>query len=241
MVILGNWKMNMVVSNAIAFSKRLREIDIPEDVEIGVLPSYVYLSEVANILEGSRISVGAQDCYYEDQGAFTGEVSPLQLKDLGMKWCLVGHSERRQMFYETDEDTRRKVVSLMRHGINPVLCVGETLAQREAGRMFGIISSQLFRSLERLKLNDEFTIAYEPIWAIGTGITAKPKQVEEATSVIRQIAERMHRNTRFNVLYGGSVNEDNAKNLIINGVDGFLVGGASLSVIRFSKIIDSAR
>ena len=240
MIILGNWKMNMVVSTATTFAKRLKEIDAPRDIDIGVLPSHVCLSAVAEILGRSKISVGAQDCYYEDDGAYTGEISPLQLKDLGLKWCLVGHSERRQMFYETDEDARRKIVSLMRHDIKPVLCIGETLAQRKAGRMYGIISSQLVRTLEGLKLNDEFTIAYEPIWAIGTGITAKPEQVEEVVSVIRQITERMHKGTKFNILYGGSVNENNAKRLTSTGVDGFLVGGASLSVTRFSQIIVSA-
>ncbi len=237
MLILGNWKMNMVVADAVRFSERLTEIKIPGGVEVGVIPSHVCLYSVADKLNGSKIEVGAQNCYFEDEGAFTGETSPIQLKDLGCRWCLVGHSERRQLFGDSDEIVRRKVVALLRHDIKPVLCIGETLGQKNAGRTFGILSSQLMRVLEGLRLGSEFIIAYEPIWAIGTGIVAKPEQVRETISAIREIVTRMHKQTKFKILYGGSVNENNARSLLKSRLDGFLVGGASLSVSGFSKII----
>ncbi len=237
MLILGNWKMSLTTTEAIDLVEHLAKIKLPQNISTGVIPSHVSLSRVIEKTQGTKIDVGAQNCYYEDNGAFTGETSPTQLKDLGCKWCLVGHSERRQLFCESDETIRRKIVALLRHNIKPILCIGETLEQRNSGRTFGILSSQLMRSLEGLKLGNNFIIAYEPIWAIGTGVTADPIEIRDTVSAIKDIAKRLQKNTIFTVLYGGSVKESNVLGLRESKVDGFLVGGASLSTESFSAII----
>ncbi|MEZ4812905.1 MAG: triose-phosphate isomerase, partial [Caldisericia bacterium] len=213
MLILGNWKMSLTTSEARNLTEHLIKINIPQKIDIGVIPSHVSLSSIIERTRESKINVGAQNCYFEDDGAFTGETSPTQLKDLGCKWCLVGHSERRQLFCESDETIRRKTVALLRHDIKPILCIGETLEQRNSGRTFGILSSQLMRALEGLKLGQNFIIAYEPIWAIGTGVTADPIEIRETVSAIRDITKRLQKNTSFTILYGGSVKESNVLGL----------------------------
>ncbi|HOU07481.1 MAG TPA: triose-phosphate isomerase [Caldisericia bacterium] len=240
MLVIGNWKMNKTVAEARVFIKELLRERFNKICSVGITPNFVALHVVGELLEGSPIGFGAQNCYFEDQGAFTGEVSPLMLKDLGCKWCLVGHSERRHIFGETDELVRRKTVALLRHGIRPIVCVGETLEQRNSGKAISILSAQLSRALEGLDLGEEeFILAYEPVWAIGTGMVAKPPQIEEAHNFIIEHCKRMHPKTNFRVLYGGSVTPENCKEIAVNGVGGFLVGGASLLVEKFSSIIMS--
>lgn len=237
MLILGNWKMHKTVAEAIPFAVMLKAMEIPKMVDVGVLPPFVDIMPVANILEGSGIKIGAQNCHYEDYGAYTGEISPTMLEDLGCTWCLTGHSERRKLFFETDDLIRRKIVSLLRHEINPVLCVGETIEERNQDRTFAVLSAQLTRALEGLDLGGSFVVAYEPVWAIGTGVVAKPKQVEEAHAFIISHLKRMHPSTNFKLLYGGSVTPDNCKDLLLPNVHGFLVGGASCNSESFQKII----
>lgn len=240
MLVIGNWKMNKTVAETRVFIKELLREHFDKTCSVGVAPSFVALHVAGEILEGSPIGLGAQNCYFEDHGAFTGEVSPLMLKDLGCKWCLVGHSERRHIFGETDELVRRKAVALLRHGVKPIVCVGETLEQRNSGRAISVLSAQLSRALEGLDLgNEEFVLAYEPVWAIGTGMVARPSQIEEAHNFIIEHCRRMHPKTDFRVLYGGSVTPENCREIAVNGVGGFLVGGASLFVEKFSSIIRS--
>jgi triosephosphate isomerase len=240
MLVLANWKMNKTAPEGVEFAKRFLEDDLPKNVEVGIIPSFTNIYPVASVLEGSKVKFGAQDCYHEDEGAFTGEISPLMLKDLGCTWCLVGHSERRRLFFETDEIVRRKLVALMRHGIKPVLCIGERLEERQTDRTTAVLSSQIMRALEGLDLGDDFIIAYEPVWAIGTGVVAKPSQVEDAHSFICDLVSRLSPKTKFRILYGGSVTADNCGSLLVKNVDGFLVGGASLSVANLTSIIKTA-
>lgn len=237
MLVLGNWKMHKTVAEAIPFAVMLKAMEIPKKAEVGVLPPYVDIMPVANILEGSSIKFGAQNCHFEDSGAYTGEISPTMLQDLGCAWCLVGHSERRKLFFETDDLIRRKIVALLRHQIKPVLCVGETIEERNQDRTFAVLSAQLTRALESLDLGADFIVAYEPVWAIGTGVVAKPKQVEEAHAFIMSHLKRMHPSTNFQLLYGGSVTPENCKELMLENVHGFLVGGASCKVESFQNII----
>jgi triosephosphate isomerase len=240
MLILGNWKMHKTVADAIPFAVMLKAMEIPRNAEVGVLPPYVDIMPVANILEGSGVKFGAQNCHFEDSGAYTGEISPTMLQDLGCTWCLTGHSERRKLFFETDDLIRRKVVALLRHKIKPVLCVGETIEERNQDRTFAVLSAQLTRALESLDLGTDFIVAYEPVWAIGTGIVAKPKQVGEAHAFIMSHLNRMHPLTKYHLLYGGSVTPTNCKELIQENVHGFLVGGASCKIDSFQEIILSA-
>jgi len=240
MLVLGNWKMNKTVAESLEFTNDLAASILPKTVDIGVLPPFVDIYPVAGVLEGTSIKFGAQNCYFEDNGAFTGEISPPMLHDLGCTWCLVGHSERRKYFSEVDDIIKRKIVALQRHSIKPVLCVGETLEERRADRTFAVLSAQLTRAIEQLDLGfEEFILAYEPVWAIGTGIVAKPTQVTEVHSFILDLCGKMHPKTKFKVLYGGSVNSENVSELILPNVEGFLVGGASLSISNFTAIINA--
>lgn len=236
MLAIANWKMNKTVSESIDFCRKLVDCQLPSEVEVGITPPFTSLHAVSEILKNTKISYGAQDCYHEDNGAYTGEVSPVMIKDLDSKWCLVGHSERRRLFFETDEVIRRKLVALLRHDINPVLCIGERLEERQSDRTTAVLSSQIIRALEGLDIGNSFTIAYEPVWAIGTGIVAKPAQVEDAHSFICELVSRLSPKTKFTLLYGGSVTAENCTSLLVKNVDGFLVGGASLSVDSFVKI-----
>lgn len=239
MLILGNWKMNKTIAEAIPFAFELSRIKIPKGTNIGVLPPFLSLSAVAKALEGSEISFGAQNCHHEDSGAYTGEVSAPMLADIGCKWCLAGHSERRQYFGETNETIRQKIVSLLRHSISPVLCIGESLIERNTDRTYAVLSSQISKTISDLDLGHEFVIAYEPIWAIGTGLVPTPKQVSETTEVIKELATKLCPNTNFKVLYGGSVDGANCHELAVDNIDGFLVGSASLSLSKFEAIINN--
>lgn len=240
MLILANWKMNKTVAESVEFCKRFASQTLPSNVEIGIIPPFTDIYSVASQLEGSKVKFGAQNCHYEDEGAFTGETSPLMLKDLGCTWCLVGHSERRRLFFETDDIVRRKIVALMRHGIKPVLCIGERLEERQSDRTTAVLSSQIMRALDGLDLGAEMTVAYEPVWAIGTGVVAKPVQAEDAHSFIYDLLQRISPKTKFSILYGGSVTAENCGSLMVKNVGGFLVGGASLSVSNFTSIVETA-
>jgi triosephosphate isomerase len=245
-IIAGNWKMHKTVGEALTLVKSLHYgLSVQNDVDIIVAPSFTALHPVANFLENSFIASAAQDIFWEDKGAFTGEISGAMISDLGVEYVIIGHSERRQYFGETDDTVNLKIKAAQKHSLAPIVCVGETLSQREAGLVYEILSQQLLGGLKDLSVNnlENVIIAYEPVWAIGTGVTASSDQANDAHRMIRDILAKQwtaEAGDNMKILYGGSVKPDNAKELLnLEHVDGALVGGASLNPEDFIKIIRS--
>jgi triosephosphate isomerase len=230
-LIAGNWKMFKGPSEAAAFCRELREADLPEGVDVVVCPPFTSLGDSVQALAGTEVGVFAQNCHWEAEGAFTGEVSAGMLQELGVYGTLVGHSERRQLFGETDETVARRVRAALAAGLHVIACVGETEEQREAGETDEVLR----RQLSVLDADENLVIAYEPVWAIGTGKTATPEIAQQAHETIKALLD-------LPVLYGGSVKPDNAADLLGQpAVDGALVGGASLDVDSFAAICRAAR
>ena len=247
-LIAGNWKMYKTVTEALTLVEGLKkEVNHVDDVEIVVAPPFTSLTTVFKALQASNIFLASQNLFYEKEGAYTGEVSGAMLKDVGCQYVIIGHSERREYFSETDEMVNKKIHAALSVGLSAMVCVGESLEQREKGKTFDIIGNQVKSSLEgcREKEMESIVIAYEPIWAIGTGKTATPDQANEVHSFIRQtlsetISPGVAEATR--ILYGGSVKPSNAKELMSQSdIDGALVGGASLTADSFSEIIFACR
>jgi len=215
-------------------------------VDVILCPPFTALSEVAEVLNETDIGLGGQDVYCLDEGAFTGEVSPLMLKDAGCQYVIIGHSERRQFFAETNESVNKKIKASLKQGLTPIVCVGENLAEREAGNTFKVIENHIKGSLVDISVEDmsKVVIAYEPVWAIGTGKTATPEQAQEAHKYIRDLLKKMYGEESaesIRIQYGGSVKPENIAELIAKpDVDGALVGGASLKVDTFSAIVTKA-
>ncbi|MCL5260634.1 MAG: triose-phosphate isomerase [Gammaproteobacteria bacterium] len=244
-LIAGNWKMQKTIGEALALVNALRSNLSNVKAEIVVAPTYTALSKVAECLQGSNIGVAAQDLFWEDFGAYTGAISAPLIKDAGAKYVIIGHSERRQFFGETDVTVNKKIKAALKHQLIPILCVGETLAEREGNLVQQIIEEQVSRGLYQLtqvELKD-LVIAYEPVWAIGTGKTATPAQAEETHVLIRNfIAAQFSQEfaDRLRILYGGSVKVANCKELLaLKNIDGALIGGASLNAEEFSAIAKS--
>ncbi|SNX54923.1 triose-phosphate isomerase [Thermoanaerobacterium sp. RBIITD] len=243
-IIAGNWKMHMTPSEATKLISELKPLVENSNIDVVVVPPFVDLIDVKKALDGSNIKLGAQNMHWEEKGAFTGEVSPVMLKEIGVEYVIIGHSERRQYFAETDETVNKKVKSAIKHDLKPIVCVGETLEQREAGKAFEIVKNQTEKALDGVDKNDvlDIVIAYEPIWAIGTGKTATSKDANDVIKVIRDtIANIYDINTanEVRIQYGGSVKPDNAKELMAESdIDGALVGGASLKAQDFAKIVN---
>jgi triosephosphate isomerase (TIM) len=244
-LIAGNWKMHFTVPEGLEYALRLRRDLEPyaDLVDVVVLPPAVMLWEIANALRGCRIRVGAQNAGWEDQGPFTGEISPKMLAG----WCdylLIGHSERRQLFRETDEELNRKLQAALRHNLDVILAVGETLDEYETGRTVEVITRQLSAALYGIALKDatDLTIAYEPVWAIGTGKAATPKYANQTMGLIRTLLVRTFAElaSSMRVIYGGSVTPANARSLMEQPeIDGALVGGASLKAADFTQIVQA--
>jgi len=241
--IAGNWKLHKTVAEALELVNTLKaELADIDDADIVVAPVFTALGRVAEALAGSNITVAAQNCYPAKSGAFTGEVSPPLLKDAGCRHVIVGHSERRQIFGETDPFINAKVKALMAEGLTAIFCIGETLEERESGRMFDILRRQVSEGLRDLDAAAMagVVVAYEPVWAIGTGKTASDEQAQEAHAFIRgllqgQFGEKTAEKTR--IIYGGSVKPDNVDGLMARpDIDGTLVGGASLKAVDFVRI-----
>jgi triosephosphate isomerase (TIM) len=246
--IAGNWKMYKTVQDAVVFVKELK-IAVKDivDVEIVVAPPFTAVHAVAEAARNSNIGVAAQDVYWEREGAFTGEVSPTMVKEAGAEYVIVGHSERRRLFGETDTIVNRKVAAAIGAGLTPIVCIGETLEERERDETFAVLDRQIKDGLDGFSAEQvsELVVAYEPVWAIGTGRTATSAQAGEAHAHIRKrlrqwfggdAADRCH------VIYGGSVKPDNIRELIAEpDVDGALVGGASLDVRGFAELVSRAR
>jgi len=228
---------------AVALRRDLYEL---EDLEIVICPPYTLLSYLADALETSNILLGAQDLYWQDEGAFTGEISGKMLKDAGCSFVIIGHSERRQFFGETNETVNKKIKAALACGLTPIVCCGEMLAEREAGKTFQVLDDHIKNGLSGLSEEEVFkiVIAYEPVWAIGTGKTATPAQAQEAHKYIRDLLAKLYNKDASEAVrlqYGGSVKPDNIVELMKQpDVDGALVGGASLQVGSFSEIVKKA-
>jgi len=229
MLIAGNWKMFKGPGETAAFCRALREADLG-DVDVAVCPPYVSLADAVQCLAGTEIGVFAQNCHWAAEGAFTGEISAPMLRELGVYGTVVGHSERRQLFGETDESVARRAAAALEHGLHVIACVGETESEREAGKTEDVLR----RQVSVLDEDDNMVVAYEPVWAIGTGKTATPQIAQEAHAFIKSLLD-------LPVLYGGSVKPENAAELAAQpDVDGALVGGASLDLESFVSICRAA-
>jgi triosephosphate isomerase len=246
-VIAGNWKLFKTIADATGMVNELKPLVAgTKNVEIVVAPVFTALSRVADVLAGSNVNLAAQDCYWEEEGAFTGEVAPNLLANAGCSHVIIGHSERRQYFGETDETVNKKAKAAIAAGLTAIVCVGETLAEREAEKTFTVIEAQLKGSLAGFSadLLAKAIIAYEPVWAIGTGKTASDAQAQEVHAFIRSLVANLFGQASadaMRILYGGSVKPDNVKGLMAQAdIDGALVGGASLKADSFSAIVNFA-
>ncbi|MEQ9619724.1 MAG: triose-phosphate isomerase [Deltaproteobacteria bacterium] len=243
-LIAGNWKMNMMREEAGALARGVAEEagDAADRVDVILAPPYTALGAVAGALEGTGIMLGAQNVFWEEKGAFTGEISPGMLADSGCTWVIIGHSERRNVLNETDEMVRRKIEASLKGGLNVIVCVGESLEERHGGKTIKIVGSQVKSALEELRIKDPagFVIAYEPVWAIGTGQHATPDEAQHVHATIREVTGNIMGDHagRIRIVYGGSVNEDNIKALLAEAdIDGALVGGASLEAGAMANIV----
>jgi triosephosphate isomerase (TIM) len=245
--VCGNWKMFKTTAEARDLVRAIAPVadEVAGKVQVAVAPPFTALAAAAEAARGTRVELAAQNVHFEAQGAFTGEVSPAMLADLGVKHCIVGHSERRQLFGETDEGVRKKTAALLKAGVLPIVCVGETLQEREAGKTLDVVSRQVRAALQGLSPADvaRLTLAYEPVWAIGTGKTATTAQAQEVHAAIRGLLRELAGGAaeQVRIQYGGSVKPENAAELMAQpDVDGALVGGASLKASDFSQIVKGA-
>ncbi len=242
--IAGNWKMYKNIEEAESFAKEFMENYTRSDVKVAICAPFTQLAALIRAFEGTGIKVGAQNMHYEDEGAFTGEISGDMLKELGVDYCIIGHSERRQYFNETDETVNKKLHTAYKYGILPILCVGEVLSERDEGKEFEVVKRQTEKALEGLDARQisDLTVAYEPVWAIGTGRTATPEQADEMCGYIRSVIAGLYDveiADRVAIQYGGSVKPGNASELLnMYEIDGALVGGASLSPKDFLEIVN---
>lgn len=245
--IAGNWKMHLDRAGAVALATRVaKRASEFAGLDIAVCPPFVYLEAVAAAVAGSSVALGAQNMFHQGQGAFTGEVSPAMLVDVGCKYVILGHSERRAIFRESNDDVNKKVHAALAARITPILCVGEQLSEREAGRTLEVVREQFDGSLAGVVAEQMATIviAYEPVWAIGTGKVATPEQAEQVHADLRKLIESRYNAqvaAQVRIQYGGSVKPDNAKALLSQpNIDGALVGGASLKAEDFLGILAGA-
>ena len=243
-LIAGNWKMYKTPEEAAGTARELVErVTGVTDVDIMVAPTYTALEPVFRAIKNSPVALGAQNLFWENEGAYTGEISAPMLKSVGCRYAIIGHSERRQYFGETDETVNKKIQAAIQAGLKPVFCVGETEKERDSGQTLSVLDKQVKKGLEKLVSDqlDDLIIAYEPVWAIGTGKTATDDQAQEVHQFIRSLLEKNFGATLSNatrILYGGSVKPDNIAGLMsMPDIDGALVGGASLDAESFSKIV----
>lgn len=243
-LIAGNWKMNLSIKESVELAGAVKASAASGDnTEVLVAPAFTALASVSQVLSGAKVLLGAQDMHWEEKGAYTGEVSPAQVKDAGCSHVIIGHSERRGYFGETDETVNKKIRAAVKAGLTPIVCVGETLEERESQRTYRVLETQISGALSGFSPSDisRLVIAYEPVWAIGTGKTATPEQAQDAHVFIRRRLERLFgsefsRSVR--ILYGGSVKPENVDSIMAQpDVDGALVGGESLKAERFTRIV----
>ena len=246
-IIAGNWKMNKTSTEAASFIREVSgKIPASDKVDAVIGAPNVFMQSMVDLVVDSDLKIAAQNCYFEDEGAFTGETSPKVLGDLGVHYVIIGHSERRELFHETDEDINKKAHAVFRNGMLPIICVGETLEQKEAGQTNTLVADQVKAALEGLTAEQvkEAVIAYEPIWAIGTGKTATAEDANDTISVVRQTVADLYSQEvadAVRIQYGGSVKPGNIKELMAQpDIDGALVGGASLEADSFLQLLEAA-
>ncbi len=246
-MIAGNWKMNMLRHEAKELTQNIVSgvADVKHDLDILLAPPFTSLDVVGGLIEGTKIKLSAQNVFWEDRGAYTGEISPAMLIDAGCQWAIIGHSERRGILGETDSIVRKKIKASLNDGLSVIVCVGETLEEREEGKTIKIVQSQVESALMDLELDDysKFVLAYEPIWAIGTGKNATPEEAEQVHSAIREITGSIfgQDSELVRIIYGGSVKVGNIKELLeMENIDGALIGGAGLDADSFVKIVKIA-
>lgn len=242
-IIAGNWKMNTTIKEGLELVEEIKRAKLNEDVEVVLCVPFTSLLEIKKSLKGTNIKLGAQNMHWEDSGAYTGEISPLMLKDIGVDYCIIGHSERRQYFNETDITVNRKIKAALKHSIKPIVCVGETLEQRENNMEKEVVKTQVLAALEGIEKDDleNIVIAYEPVWAIGTGKTASADDANKMIGFIRDVIGQKYgdEKEKIRIQYGGSVKPNNIKELMEKEeIDGALVGGASLKAAEFTEIIN---
>ena len=241
--IAGNWKMYKTAAEAEAFAKEFKKLYEPSDVRVAIAAPFTQLWALKKAFKGTGIGLAAQNMHWEDQGAFTGEVSAPMLKEIGVDYCIIGHSERRQYFAETDETVNKKVLKALSEGILPILCVGESLQTRDAGEQNAFVEAQVRADFAGVSAEDavKVTVAYEPIWAIGTGRTASPQQAQDMCAYIREVLKDIYGedvSEEITIQYGGSVKPSNATELMDqDDIDGALVGGASLKPADLIEIV----
>ncbi len=247
-IIAGNWKMNLTEDDAISLAGSLIDrYTVFDKAKIIIFPPYIYLKEIIALVKGSVLRVGAQNMHFEDGGAYTGEISAPMLKSIDCNYVIIGHSERRRYFGESDRLVNSKLKAAFKHRLSPIMCIGETLQQREDKQTFDVLEQQIKVGLDGVKLShaNELIIAYEPVWAIGTGRTATPRIAQEAHQFIRELLSSLYGNQVSDAMiiqYGGSVKPDNIAQLMAQpDIDGALVGGASLKYGDFVKIIEYER
>ena len=238
-IVAGNWKMNKTPREGKTFIIEVASsLPIINNVNVIFCPPFTGLY---NIDISPPYYLGAQNCFYKDKGAYTGEISIEMLLDCNVEYVIIGHSERRHIFHENNELIGKKMFRVINAGMKPILCIGETIVEMNNGKTYDIIEEQIIKGLTNVKSIDNIIIAYEPVWAIGTGLTATVEKINEMHTFIRKILSRLYTNNNSDktpILYGGSVNSDNANELIsIAGVNGFLIGGASLDVIKFTDVV----
>lgn len=243
-IIAGNWKMNKTIKESLDMIEELKSYDLDKNVEKVLCVPFLSLKDMKKACEGTDIKIGAQNMHWEESGAFTGEVSPIMLKELDIDYVIIGHSERRLYFNETDETVNKKVLKALEYNINPIMCVGETLEEKEAGNEKEVVKNQIVKGLKDVPSEEmeKIVVAYEPIWAIGTGKTASSDDANEMIGYIRQIIEEIYNNDvkeKLRIQYGGSVKPSNVSELMKKEeIDGALVGGASLNAQDFKDLVN---
>lgn len=243
-IIAGNWKMNKTVTETIELLDDIKSQDLNSNVEKVVIVPFTSAYSAKEILKDTDIKIGCQNMYFEETGAYTGEISPLMLQDIGVDYVIIGHSERREIFKEEDDLINKKVISALSHNIIPIICCGETLEEREQEQQEEKVKNQLIKNLQNVKSEDidSVVIAYEPIWAIGTGKTASSDDAEQMCKYIRDLITDLYNkdlSSKIRIQYGGSVKPDNIKEIMLKeNIDGALVGGASLDAVSFASLIN---
>lgn len=243
-IIAGNWKMNKTIKEAVDFVNEIKDQVKDTDVEVVLCAPATMLKDMKEAAKGSNVKIGAQNMHFEESGAFTGEIAPAMLKEIDVDYVIIGHSERRQYFAETDETVNKKVLKAIEVDIRPIMCCGETLEERESGKMEAVVKEQIVGGLKDVSAEDlsKVVIAYEPIWAIGTGVTASSEQANDAIAFIRSLLKEMYTeeiSEEIQIQYGGSVKPANVEEIMNQSdIDGALVGGASLKTDSFMDLVN---